>query len=179
MLRKAGELDLVALRDLEREANLIALAHVYPPTQYPYPDDDVLARWAIVLDGPDCTTLVRDGATGLDGLVAFDSASIRHLAVHPDCWGTGLARELLAAACERIAGPVRLWCLADNQRARGLYEHLGWSLTGVQEESEFPPHPRQLEYVLRGSLHAADPHQIPGVEDQEIRTQALDFRPQR
>jgi len=147
VFRNANDVDLVALRDLERAANLVALAHVYPPSQYPYPDNDVLARWSIVLDDPDCTTLVHDGATGLDGLVAFDSASIRHLAVHPQHWGTGLARRLLEAACDRIEGRVWLWCLVENHRARGLYEHLGWTPTGVQEESEFPPYPTQMEYV--------------------------------
>ncbi|MGD9959996.1 GNAT family N-acetyltransferase [Nocardioides sp.] len=153
MFRIAGDDDLVALRDLERDANLVALAHVYPPESYPYPADDVLARWRIVLDDPDCTTLVHDGASGLDGLVAFDSVegrgSIRHLAVRPSRWGTGLARALLEAACDRIEGPVSLWCLAENHRARGLYEHLGWQRTGVQEESEFAPYPVQWEYLLR------------------------------
>ncbi len=160
MLRTADDDDLLALLELERAANLVALAHVYPPSRYPYPADDVLARWRIVLDDPDCTTLVLDGATaaaGLVGLVAHDRSSIRHLAVHPDRWGTGLARTLLGAACGAIEGPVFLWCLVENRRARGLYEHLGWRPTGVAEESEFPPHPTQLEYVLDPLPTAADP----------------------
>jgi GNAT superfamily N-acetyltransferase len=152
VFRTAGDDDWVALRDLERDANLVALAQVYPPASYPFPEDDVLTRWRIVLDDPDCTTLVLDGATGLDGLVAFDSlpgrGSIRHLAVRPSWWGTGVARLLLEAACERIEGPVWLWCLAENHRARGLYEHLGWQPTGIEQESEFPPHPLQLEHLL-------------------------------
>ncbi|CUR54900.1 conserved hypothetical protein [metagenome] len=156
MLRPAGEDDLLDLLELERDANLVALAHVYPPATYPYPDDDVLARWRIVLDDPDCTTLVLDGVTRLEAVVAYDRSSIRHLAVHPDLWGTGLARVLLEEACADIAGPVFLWCLSDNHRARGLYEHLGWRLTGVEEESEFPPHPTQLEYVL-DPLRSDDP----------------------
>ena len=146
--RIACDDDLLALMELERAANLVALAHVYPPWLYPYPADDVLARWRIVLDDPDCTTLVLNGATGLVGLVAHDGSSVRHLAVHPELWGTGLARTLLGAACDAIEGPVFLWCLAENHRARGLYEHLGWQPTGVAEQSEFPPHPTQLEYVL-------------------------------
>lgn len=147
MIRKANDADLVALRDLERDANLVALAHIFPPHQYPYPADDVLARWRIVLDDPGCTTLVVDGPGRLDGLVAFDESTIRHLAVHPDRWGDGLARTLLEAACDRIEGPVGLWCLVENHRARGLYEHLGWVPTGVQQESQFPPYPTEMECV--------------------------------
>jgi GNAT superfamily N-acetyltransferase len=147
VFRKANDADLVALRDLERAANLVALAHIFPPHQYPYPEDDVLARWAIVLGDPGCTTLVVDGPAGLDGLVAHDLSTVRHLAVRPDRWGTGLARALLAEACSAIDGPVGLWCLVDNHRARGLYEHLGWVPTGVQQESPFPPYPTEMEYV--------------------------------
>jgi GNAT superfamily N-acetyltransferase len=147
VLRTANDADIVALRDLERAANLIALGHIFPPDQYPYPDDDVLARWRIVLDDPGCTTLVADGPDGIEGLVAHDLRTIRHLAVHPDRWGTGLARTLLQAACARIDGPASLWCLVDNRRARGLYEHLGWVPTGLEQESEFAPYPTQMEYV--------------------------------
>jgi GNAT superfamily N-acetyltransferase len=164
MLRTASAEDVVALRDLEREANLIALAHVYPPERFPYPDNEVLARWHIVLDDPDCTTIVIDAPqppdqplTGLltgqlmgplIGLVTVDAASIRHLAVHPQHWGTGIARQLLNAACEQVDGPIRLWCLVDNHGARGLYEHLGWRPTGNEEPAVFPPHPQQMEYQL-------------------------------
>lgn len=138
----------MGLLDLERAANLVALAHVFPPDRHPYPADDVLARWRIVLDDPDCTTRVVDGPYGrLDGLVATDRDSVRHLAVHPERWGTGLARALLDVACTDIDGPVRLWCLELNTRARGLYEHLGWTPTGTRRESPFPPYPVELEYV--------------------------------
>jgi GNAT superfamily N-acetyltransferase len=147
VFRKANDQDLVALRDLERDANLVALAHIFPPHQYPYPADDVLARWRIVLDDPACTTLVVAGLGRLEALVAYDEMTIRHLAVRPELWGTGLARSLLEEACGRIDGPVGLWCLVDNHRARGLYEHLGWVPTGVEQEAVFPPYPTEMEYV--------------------------------
>ena len=53
MFRAASRDDLVALRDLERAANLAALGHVFPPERYPFPDDDVLARWALLFEDPD------------------------------------------------------------------------------------------------------------------------------
>jgi len=148
VLRRANDSDLVGLRDLEKAANLVALDHIFPPSRHPYPDDDVLARWRIVLDDPHCTTLVAHTPLRLEGLVAFDESTVRHLAVHPDRWGEGLARRLLEAACAAIEGPVRLWCLVDNHRARGLYEHLGWVATGITQESAFPPYPLEMGYVL-------------------------------
>ena len=44
--RRATAEDAVALRDLERVASLTGLAHVFG--ELPYPDDDVLARWALL-----------------------------------------------------------------------------------------------------------------------------------
>jgi len=152
--RTATEVDLAALRDLERDANLVALAHVFPPDRFPYPEDDVLARWALVLADPTCTTLVLDSPTSpgsLDGLCAFDESTIRHLAVRPARWGEGLATAFLSEACSRIDGPIRLWCLVDNHRARALYERLGWAPTGVTQEAAWPPYPIEMEYVRRGS----------------------------
>ena len=67
---------------------------------------------------------------------------MRHLGVRPDQWGRGLAR----AAVERAAGVRRLWVLHDNARARGFYEHLGWTPTGREQQAEWPPHPVELEY---------------------------------
>jgi RimJ/RimL family protein N-acetyltransferase len=45
------------------------------------------------------------------------------------------------------AGATRLWCLAENHRARRLYDRLGWRPTGVERAAEWPPHPVELEYA--------------------------------
>jgi hypothetical protein len=37
--------------------------------------------------------------------------------------------------------------LADNQRARDFYAHLGWAATGREQAAEWPPHPVELEYA--------------------------------
>jgi GNAT superfamily N-acetyltransferase len=138
------------LRDLEREANLVGLAHVFPGL--PFPDEGVLERWRSTLVEPGVTVLMTDAAfTCWD-----DDGRLRHLAVHPDRWGTGLAREgvELAVSAIRAAGRVPvLWVLVANVRARALYEHLGWVETGRSQPAEWPPYPTEVEYRLPESAH--------------------------
>jgi len=140
--RGATPADAPALRDLEKVASSAGLGHVFG--DLPYPDDDVLARWALVLADAEVTTEVVEDADGLVAFVAYDAASLRHLGVRPDTWGTGLGREAVARAVG--GGSTRLWVLADNHRARRLYDALGWSPTGATQECPWPPHPVELEY---------------------------------
>ncbi|MBD8869174.1 hypothetical protein [Nocardioides donggukensis] len=180
--RRAEAWDLVALRDLEREAGLAALGHVFDPARHPYPSDEVLARWALVLDEPGVGVEVVDdpGAPGrLLVLVAHDASTVRHLAVAPAVWGRGLARSALARAVASIAAAqpgdpahldnpaqsavasaaasaaasarpreASLWCLVENHRARGLYEHLGWLPGAERREAGWPPYPLEMTYTL-------------------------------
>lgn len=152
----AGPDDAVALLDLERAANLASLGHVFAPERFPYPADDVLSRWCLVLEEPGATTLVVRGDSGRpDALVTYDATTLRHLAVHPDRWGTGLARAAVERAVRGITAQgtatPELWCLVENHRARGLYEHLGWSATDDRQEAPWPPHPTEMRYLLRGA----------------------------
>lgn len=153
MFRPATADDLVTLRDLERAANLEALGHVFPPDRYPFPEDDVLSRWALVMEDPSARILVADDPDG-DGLIAcaaYDDSTLRHLAVRPDHWGRGLATRAIEAALhdmdlggETVAS---LWCLRENHRARRLYEHLGWRGTSDEREAPWPPHPVEMRYT--------------------------------
>ncbi|QZY27996.1 GNAT family N-acetyltransferase [Nocardioides coralli] len=142
--RRAGRGDADALADLERAANLVALGHLFPPAEHPFPYAEVRERWLATLDDALVTVEVVDGEGHLDAFVAHDPLTLRHLAVHPDRWGSGLARAAVTRA--RGAGATRLWCLEGNHRARGLYEHLGWRPTGCSRAATWPPHPLELEY---------------------------------
>jgi RimJ/RimL family protein N-acetyltransferase len=159
MFREATVDDLTALMDLERDANLVGLAHVFPPEQYPFPEDDVLARWALVLDEPGVDVLVRDAGDrpGLDVFAAYDDRSLRHLAVHPRHWGTGLAttaiETVLREMAQRGTTTAELWCLEQNRRARRLYEYLGWRATRDSRPAPWPPHPAEMRYT-RPTLHS-------------------------
>ena len=141
--RRATTDDAVALRDLERVASRAGLAHVFG--DLPYPDDDVLARWALLLDDPEVVEEVVEDEQGLVALTAHDGSTLRHLAVRPDHWNAGLGREGFARA--EAAGARRLWVLDANGRARGLYGALGWSPSGVVQDCPWPPFPTEVEYV--------------------------------
>ena len=141
--RRATADDAVALRDLERVASRAGLAHVFG--DLPYPDDDVLARWALLLDDPEVVVEVVEDEQGLVALTAHDGSTLRHLAVRPDHWSAGLGREGFARA--EAAGARRLWVLDANGRARGLYGALGWSPSGVVQDCPWPPFPTEVEYV--------------------------------
>lgn len=148
--RRATAADAALLRDLEREANVVGLAHVFG--DLPFPDEGVLQRWESTLASAGVTVLVHESA-----FTSWDAEGrLRHLAVHPSAWGRGLAREGvdLAAAGIRAAGAVpTLWVLEANHRARGLYEHLGWEPTGRVQAAEWPPNPTELELRLPESAH--------------------------
>ena len=141
--RRATADDAVALRDLERVASRAGLAHVFG--ELPYPDDDVLARWALLLGDPEVVVEVVEDEQGLVALTAHDGSTLRHLAVRPDHWSAGLGREGFARA--EAAGARRLWVLEANARARGLYGSLGWSPSGVVQQCPWPPFPTEVEYV--------------------------------
>jgi RimJ/RimL family protein N-acetyltransferase len=150
--RTATAEDLPALRDLEREASLAALGHVFPPDRFPFPDDAVLARWQLVLDDPSASVLVACAPEDdtLVALAAYDDTTLRHLAVRPDHWGRGLASAAIEVALDamdrRGCTVASLWCLEDNHRARRLYEHLGWRPEADRQEAPWPPHPTEMRY---------------------------------
>ena len=148
--RAASREEAHALMELERDANLVALAHVFPAADHPYPEAEVEARWAATLAEDGVTVEVVAGAEGLLAFVAYDDQRLRHLAVHPSAWGRGLARTAVERAVTRMGPEPRLWCLDANHRARGLYEHLGWRPTGGSRRAEWPPHPVESEYALAG-----------------------------
>ena len=140
VFRPATPADADALTALERDTNLVALAHVFPDVPYPY--DDVRARWQRLLADLEVRVEVAGPPGRLDVYLAWDDERLRHLGVRPDLWGRGLARRAL----ERAGGVRRLWVLRDNLRARGFYEHLGWAPTGREQAAEWPPYPVEMEY---------------------------------
>ncbi len=156
--RRATAADAEALLALEREASLAAFGHVFPVDRFPYPEADVLARWHLVLADPDTVVEVvdahGDGPGGLVCTVAYDAhGTVRQLAVAPEEWGRGLGSAALRHAEAALAAAghreLRLWCLAENRRARALYERHGWQSTGETQPAPWPPYPTEVGYARR------------------------------
>ena len=102
--------------------------------------DDAVIGEAVRGDAPGTVAFVAEGTHGLDGAVCLTTkldyfsrepvAHIEVLAVDPGARGRGVARALIRAAEEwalaqgsrRIS--LNVWL--QNERARGLYEHLGY-----------------------------------------------------
>ena len=149
-IRRAGARDASALAALEERSSLMSLGHLFG--QHPYPSDDVLARWTLVLQDLDVTVLGAWEGDELVGFAAIDPRSLRHLAVAPERFGTGLADELHGHVVDRWresgAGRVVLWVLADNTRARRFYERHGWTVDGRSGDCPWPPYPVEVGYIL-------------------------------
>jgi ribosomal protein S18 acetylase RimI-like enzyme len=102
--------------------------------------DDGVIREALAGTVTGHVVFVVEGAQGLDGAVCLSTqvdyftrerlAHIEMLAVDPGAQGRGVARALMEAAesWARAQGSRRIslnvW--VQNERARGLYEHLGY-----------------------------------------------------
>ena len=136
--------DAPGLRDLERDTNLVALAHVFGDT--PFPDDAVLARWSSELGDDGFRVHVVDGPDRLHAYVAHDGSVLHHLAVHPERWGAGLGRAAVGLAVSEMTDP-QLWCLDLNVAAQEFYRRLGWAPTGRSRPGEWPPHPTISEWA--------------------------------
>ena len=136
--------DSALLAEIQEEASLAGLAHIYPPALYPFPREAVRTRWAAF-----------DGWAQVepDGFVAVVDGWLEAMYVRPRAWGTGLADRLHAAAVaeleRRDADRARLWVLEGNERARRFYERRGWRPDGTSRVVEFDPNPIDLGYELR------------------------------
>jgi GNAT superfamily N-acetyltransferase len=84
----------------------------------------------------------EDGRLG--GVVHFKCTpavmEIRHLAVHPDCRGRGLAKQLVMKALEgREAVRAQVWTGADNEAACAVYAACGYAPDGWTSEVWMKP----------------------------------------
>ncbi|UGS37116.1 GNAT family N-acetyltransferase [Capillimicrobium parvum] len=100
-----------------------------------------------------CLIAERDGAlvgqiavlpAALSGMPVDDAslAHLRNLFVHPDQWGSGLARVLhragVEASRERGFAAMRLFTPAAHGRARRFYEREGWQPAGEEFHAPGP-----------------------------------------
>jgi len=82
----------------------------------------------------------EDGSGNILGVLHIGSKNsahfVRHLLVHPDARGRGIAKGLLAHFARSVGnqadGRIQLWVKKDNISARGLYEWAGFKYDGWQ-----------------------------------------------
>jgi GNAT superfamily N-acetyltransferase len=148
-IRRGDIDDLELLLAIQREASLAGLAHVFPPDRFPFPEEGVREELRKRLADPGTVALVDAEERGF---TIAGHGRLERLYVRPDAWGTGVARELHAAALEALreqgAMSASLWCLAKNPRARRFYERQGWRLNGEERVVPFPPHPVDVGYSI-------------------------------
>ncbi|MBA3232856.1 MAG: GNAT family N-acetyltransferase [Propionibacteriales bacterium] len=146
MIRVADGADAVTLFVMEKAASSTALTHVF--SGVPFPDDDVISRWRLVLDDPSATVLVDEEAGEPVGYAAYGDGWLRHLGVVPGRWRAGRGRALHDAVIRKStadgATVSKLWVLVDNHRALAFYASLGWKATGQREPEVFAPYPLKM-----------------------------------
>lgn len=160
MIRRATNEDLLTLVDLEREASSTGLAHIFGP-DLPFPVDDVLARWRIVLDHASNVILLDEDETGPVGYAAYGDGWLHHFGLLPQLWGSGRADVLHDAVMDGLsaqgARTSYLWVLVENHRARSFYVRRGWRATGAREREVFEPFPEKMQMTRQAMLsHRAE-----------------------
>ena len=152
MIREARADEAETLAEIQREASVAAYPHIFPPELYPYPTEAVVERWQEALADQEVTVLVAEEGRPV-GVVMCRPEWLDGLYVRPDRWGRGVGRALHDEVLARLraAGYERchLWVLEANDRARQLYERLGWRENGDTRVVPFPPNPIDVGYSIR------------------------------
>jgi GNAT superfamily N-acetyltransferase len=144
VVRAAVADDAAAVTDLRYAAWRAAYGPLLPAEFFATLDREAaIGRWRRgVVAGREACVAERDGE--LIGFCAYgrcrdddlpDAREVYSIYVHPDRWSTGAGRALMSAALDTIrSGPVALWVLRDNARARRFYEIGGWRPDGATRD---------------------------------------------
>jgi GNAT superfamily N-acetyltransferase len=151
-IRAATPADAETLFAIQRTASLAAFAHLFPPAEYPYPDEAIRAEWHLRLTDGETETLIAERDGRAQGYVAYARELLASLFVLPEAQGQGVGSALhdavLAAQPALGARACRLWVLAQNHQARAFYEHRGWHQDDRRRVASFPPYPEEVGYTI-------------------------------
>jgi len=127
----------VRTEDISERAELIELWLAAWAATYPQIDFETRRDWfsehLALLEAQGCTILAaRDEPGKLAGFVIFNRVSgwLDQLAVRPDAFGAGIARQLMSEAKGLSPGFLQLDVNADNARAVAFYEREGFRRAG-------------------------------------------------
>ena len=151
MIREARPDEAETLLAIQRDACVVAFAHIFPPEKYPFPDQDVLANWRAALLEPETEVYVAEDEGVSVGSLSLGNGFLSTLYVVPSHQGTGIGSALHDFALERLRAHglevARLWTLEENWNARRYYEKRGWTLTEETRVVPFPPQPLDVQYA--------------------------------
>lgn len=152
VFRPATDQDVEGILDVQEPAAILALGHIFPQDQHPFPRDAVGGRWRTDVADESTTVYVCVDASGqITGFAARHEDELLHFGTAAESWGTGLAQQLHDALVSTFPASmhrIRLRVFEENHRARRFYERLGWVSTGSTSRGQFPPFPVLLEYAL-------------------------------
>jgi GNAT superfamily N-acetyltransferase len=152
VIREARADEAEALAEIQRDASLAALSHIFPPEVYAFPMDDVRERWTAALADPETSVIVAELHGRPVGLAGYRADWLDGLYVVPDHWARGLGVALhdrvLDQLRERGSAHCHLWVLEHNHRARRFYERQGWEENGDTRVVPFPPNPLDVGYTI-------------------------------
>ena len=140
-VRRATEADAEAIAYVHVRTWQSAYRHLFPPQELDaLPIAPRVAAWRRQLAGSAGAhgVLVDDARSGFASVgPSRDEDGVGELYaiyVRPERWGTGVGRELIAAAEEELRAlgfaEATLWVLDDNPRARAFYAACGWRPDG-------------------------------------------------
>jgi GNAT superfamily N-acetyltransferase len=136
---------------IQREAAVDAFAHVYPPEQYPFPNDAIREVWAEALADPEVEVYVAELDGAAVGAVSVGKGFLSTLYVLPGYQGSGVGSALHDLALERLRAlgfrQAKLWTLRENGSGRRFYERRGWVLTDETRVVPYPPNPVDVQYA--------------------------------
>ena len=128
-----------------------AFAHVYPPEQYPFPNDAIREVWAEALADPEVEVYVAELDGAAVGAVSVGKGFLSTLYVLPGYQGSGVGSALHDLALERLRAlgfrQAKLWTLRENGSGRRFYERRGWVLTDETRVLPYPPNPVDVQYA--------------------------------
>ena len=132
-LRAATPDDLPAIASLQLESARAAFAHIGPVERL-QPRD-----WSSDLAAAESALVVDDG--GVVGFAFTGGCELQFFYTHPDVWGRGYGRALLAAAEDalREAGCEEAFVYTEerNHRPLRVYAAAGWRPDGGVKEREW------------------------------------------
>ena len=150
-IRRAAPADAMALAEMHTRAWQVAYRGIVPDGFLDAMDVAArAARYTLGATGPadPRTWIAVEGDRVLGGVTVSSSrdedvpglGEVRSLYVHPDAWGTGVGRALMAQGERLLAREgfteAILWVLEANRRARRFYEIAGWRPDGARKAFE-------------------------------------------